>query len=408
MDDIYDFIIIGAGITGITLCKKLREKGYRVLVLEKKSEIGGLCRTRNIHGHILDIGGGHFFYTKYQEVYDYIFSYIPKEEFNYYERVSKIIIGESSIDYPIESNIWQLSEDEAIDYLISIIRNGESRGDSEPHNYEEWIRWRLGDKVCDEYMLPYNTKLWGVSPVKMDIDWLYKIPRVDVKEATKFFMEKKQDKSKFPAHIFFYYPKKGGFETIVDAIALDERKYIHVNEKVKALLYKEDKWIVNDKYKCKSVINTAPWTDIYKALGSPIELENDFNKVKYNRIVVSLYEENYECDWHWRYVPDWNVDYHREFFISNFAEDSKKNGVYRETNINRYKKKNQAELFRYFTDAAYPIPLIGHTQAIENILDYYKAMRLYGVGRWGKHAYMNADVSIYDALQFVEKYEEKV
>ena len=58
----YDYLIIGAGVTGITLSKKLKEAGIRnVIVLEAEAEAGGLCRTKYIEGYPLDIGGGHFF-----------------------------------------------------------------------------------------------------------------------------------------------------------------------------------------------------------------------------------------------------------------------------------------------------------------------------------------------------------
>lgn len=118
----YDYIIIGGGVTGITLCKKLRERGIdNILVLEKADEPGGLCRTKEIEGYILDIGGGHFFHTKHKEIFDYVFKYLPKNEFNYYKRVSKIEMGKTTIDYPIESNVWQLPMEEQIEYLISII-----------------------------------------------------------------------------------------------------------------------------------------------------------------------------------------------------------------------------------------------------------------------------------------------
>ena len=71
------------------------------------------------------------------------------------------------------------------------MRNGEAMGGEQPKTYEEWIRWKLGDKICDKYMLPYNTKLWGVSPSEMDVDWLYKIPRVDVKEIIRYSLQRK-------------------------------------------------------------------------------------------------------------------------------------------------------------------------------------------------------------------------
>ena len=403
-----DYLIIGAGVTGITLSKFLRKGGIdNILVLEKEDRPGGLCKTEIINGHTLDIGGGHFFHTKHQEIFDYIFSFLPKEEFNYFERVSKIKIGDVTIDYPIESNIWQMPINDQIEYLISVVRNGEALGMGEPSNYEEWIRWKLGNKICDEYMIPYNEKLWGVSPSEMDIDWLYKIPRVNVDEVLRYCLERKQDVTKFPAHIHFYYPKKGGFESLVSAIAKDEMKYIKLNEAVTKMDYVRDHWVINDTYEAKNVINTTPWNDLYDALGRPHEIESDITKIRYNRIVVSLYEHDYEHGWHWRYVPDSALAHHREFYIGNFAKDSKPNGIYLETGIKRFDEKSAGfegvkPVANYTTDAAYPIPVVGHTQAIRNILKYYEPMHLFGCGRWGQHEYQNADVSMHEAVKFAQ------
>lgn len=405
----YDYIIIGAGVTGITLCKQLRKKGVQdILVLEKLGEYGGLCRTKNINGHILDIGGGHFFNSKHDDVNEMVFGLLPEEEFNYYPRVSKIEIGDETIDYPIESNIWQMKREKQIEYIISVIRNGEASGQAEPRNYEEWIRWRLGDKICDEYMIPYNKKLWGVEPKEMDVDWLYKIPQVNVNEILNYCLDRCQDVNKFPAHINFYYPKHGGFQRIVDALAEDEKPYMVFNEEVVKLEYKNNHWEINGKYSAENVVNTTPWCDLYGALGCPEELKEAFDNIRYNKIVVSLHEAHYEKDWHWRYIPDISKKHHREFYIHNFAEDSKPDGVYTETGNNRYVAQDDIfegtkSIYSVLTDAAYPIPVIGHAASIKKILDHYSDKKLFGVGRWGQHQYQNADVSMHEAIKFSEK-----
>lgn len=405
---VYDYLIIGAGVTGITLCKKLREKKQNVIVLEAKSQPGGLCTTKNINGHMLDVGGGHFFHTKHPEIFDYIFKYLKKDEFNYFSpRVSKLKMGETTIDYPLESNLWQLPQEEQIRYLVSVVRNGESLGKPEPRNYEEWIRWKLGDMICDNYMIPYNEKLWGVTPAEMDVDWLYKIPRVNVEEVIRYCLDKKQDVNKYPAHICFYYPKKGGFQSIVDAIAKDEKEHIVLDQPVTKLQKQADgTWLVNGTYVAANVINTTPWNDLFKALGSPAELADDFAHICYNRIVISLYKKNYTENWHWRYVPDRDRRYHREFYIANFAKDSRKDGIYLETNAKRFQGEEACfggkMIYHEETAAAYPIPVIGHKKAISRILDYYRPQRLFGVGRWGQHEYQNADVSMFEAFKFVE------
>ena len=404
-----EYLIIGAGVTGITLCKKLKKRGISsVLVLEAQEKAGGLCTTKNIKGHQLDVGGGHFFHTKYQEIFDYIFEHLPKEKFNYFvPRISKLKMEETTIDYPLESNLWQLPKKKQIEYLISVIRNGESLGKPEPNNYEEWIRWKLGDKICNDYMLPYNTKLWGVTPNEMDVDWLFKIPRVQVEEILQYSIDRKQDTDKFPAHQNFYYPKEGGFQKIFDALYRGEKENVRLNELVSKLELRNDEtWLVNGKYQANNVINTTPWNDLFGALGSPIKLKKDFERIQYNKIVVSLYEKFFDVNWHWRYVPDIDRHYHREFYIPNFAKDSKKNGMYTETNVKRYDGEESClegeEIYNYETKAAYPIPVLGHAKAIENILNYYKDKNLFGVGRWGQHQYQNADVSMYNAIKFVE------
>lgn len=166
-------------------------------------------------------------------------------------------------------------------------------------------------------------------------------------------------------------------------------------------------WTVNGRWRARNVINTAPWCDLYDALGRPAELAADFAKIRYNRLVISLYELRYDVDWHWRYIPDRDVSYHREFYIGNFAEDSRRDGVYTETNARRYSEScvhrgPGKHIYSAKTDAAYPIPVIGHAAAIDNILKHYAKMNMFGVGRWGQHSYQNADVSMYEAFKFVD------
>jgi protoporphyrinogen oxidase len=335
---------------------------------------------------------------------------LPEEEFIFYPRISKINIENTDIDYPIESNLWKLPIEKQIKYLISVIRNGESLGKPEPKNYEEWIRWKLGSQICDNYMIPYNAKLWGVEPKEMDIDWLYKIPQVEVEEVLKYSLQRQQDVNKYPAHIGFYYPKKNGFQSIINAIASDINN-IKTNFKVVLLNYdiNSQTWLINNTYKTKFLINTTPWNDLFTALGEPQQLKNDFGKIKYNNIVVSLYETDFEHNYHWRYIPGIKQTHHREFYISNFAEDSKKNGVYIETQLNRFSLGATFEgknIYNYTNKASYPIPVIGHSNAISNILEYYKNKNFFGVGRWGQHQYQNMDISIYEALKFVKEFNE--
>ncbi len=138
--------------------------------------------------------------------------------------------------------------------------------------------------------------------------------------------------------------------------------YILCGESVTNLRREADHWILNNEIEAKEVINTTPWNDLYKALGEPIELKRHFDRIKYNKIVISLYEKEYEHNWHRRYIPDRNKPWHREFYIRNFIASSRAGGIYTVTNINRF-VRGENVLFGehkadYYTDAAYPIPLL--------------------------------------------------
>ena len=58
-----DVIIIGGGITGLSLAKELGEKDY--LILESENEIGGYCKSIITENFTWDYSG-HFFHFKIQ------------------------------------------------------------------------------------------------------------------------------------------------------------------------------------------------------------------------------------------------------------------------------------------------------------------------------------------------------
>lgn len=410
----YDIIILGGGVTGLTLAYYLAKNNIKnIKLLEQESECGGLCRSFNIDGHICDIGG-HFFQTKFKEVEDFVFSFYPKDKFYQIDpRISKIHIYNQDIDYPLEANIWQLPINLEIEYLISIIRNGESQGKPAPKNYEEWIRWKLGNKICDDYLIPYNQKLWGVDPSEFDIDWLNKIPRLDVEEILKDSLLKTQDIEKFPAHTKPYYPLNGGYGEVIKKLENMVKDYISTGIKVSKVRYnvKNKYWEINDKYLSKVLITTIPWPDLYMALGKPASISKEMEIVKYNKLVISLFEtKTNEVPYHWRYQPSLKEQHHREFFISNFVKNSKKYGVFTETNSERFDSStitfNGKNIFNYTTSAAYPLPLKGKAKAIKKILDYYKQYNLFGIGRWGEHMHYNQDVCMLNAINFVKKFKQ--
>jgi len=56
-DNIYDVVVIGAGLSGLTAAYQLQNLNYNVIVLEAKSRIGGRLFSQKIPGGVVDAGG---------------------------------------------------------------------------------------------------------------------------------------------------------------------------------------------------------------------------------------------------------------------------------------------------------------------------------------------------------------
>ena len=67
--DNFDVVIIGAGPAGLTAGYELSKSNKKVLVLEKKNQVGGLAETKVYGDYRYDIGP-HRFFTKNEEVYE--------------------------------------------------------------------------------------------------------------------------------------------------------------------------------------------------------------------------------------------------------------------------------------------------------------------------------------------------
>ena len=68
----YDYLIVGAGLFGSVFAHEAKKKGKKVLVIDKRSHIGGNIYTENINGIQVHKYGAHIFHTSSKEIWDYI------------------------------------------------------------------------------------------------------------------------------------------------------------------------------------------------------------------------------------------------------------------------------------------------------------------------------------------------
>lgn len=394
------YLILGAGPAGLTFANSLLKRGEdSFLVLEKENDAGGLCRSCMADGSELDIGGGHFLDVRRPEVVDFVFEFMPEDEWNKFERDSKIYVHDTYIGHPFEANIWQFNEELQQMYLESIAKAGCNSGQKKPELFSDWIVWKLGKAIADNYMLPYNRKMYGDALDELGTYWLEKLPNVSYEETLMSCKEHRPYGTQ-PGHAKFYYPKKYGFGEVFRRMADSLGDRIIYNEPVKSL--DMDERIVNSKYQADYIITTIPWTSIEEIGGLDDSVKNKINLLKHTGIYVDYHKENMDTKAQWIYYPEESLVHHRILLRHNFLEGSK--GYWTETNADRREKLGMDSDYSYKNEYAYPLNTIGKNEIMDEILEAASEKSVYGLGRWGEWQHYNADLVIERAMKFADKF----
>ena len=68
----YDYLIVGAGLTGAVFAHEAKEAGKKVLVIDKRPQIAGNVYTEDMEGIHVHKYGAHIFHTNLKHVWDYV------------------------------------------------------------------------------------------------------------------------------------------------------------------------------------------------------------------------------------------------------------------------------------------------------------------------------------------------
>ena len=401
------YLILGAGPAGLTFANRLKELSEdSFLVLEKEQEAGGLCRSVMVDGSPFDIGGGHFLDVRRPAVNTFLFRFMPKEEWKLFERDSRIVIGDRQVGHPLEANIWQLPVDSQVEVLSSIARSSCNSGKQKPGKFKDWIIWKLGDRIAEMYMLPYNRKMFADELDELGTYWLEKLPDVSFEDTLRSCLEHRAY-GKQPGHASFYYPEKYGYGELWLRMAAEIASNILYQVDVTGIdLEKKTVTAADGRiWKAEYIITTIPWRSFETIEGMPQEIVSSVKKLKSSAIETRYIGEKLDTKAQWLYIPDEKKPYHRILVRHNFCQGSR--GYWLETRKERVSLYREEAEFTYMNEYAYPLNTVGKPEIMDRLLGFCRTKGVYGLGRWGEHCHYNSDLVVELALKLAEKmYEE--
>lgn len=196
----YDCIVVGAGIAGAVVARKLAEEANKkVLVIERRNHIGGNCYDEaDEYGILIHVYGPHIFHTGMEEVNEYLSRFTDWYSFGH-EVVAKV--GEDLIPVPFNLNTLHMVYDkEKADRLEEKLKAIYGEGSRVPimklrENEDEDIR-EIAQYVYENVFLKYTMKQWGQTPEEISPEVTGRVP-VLISYDNRYFQDKYQAVPKY-------------------------------------------------------------------------------------------------------------------------------------------------------------------------------------------------------------------
>ncbi|MBD3271816.1 MAG: FAD-dependent oxidoreductase [Elusimicrobia bacterium] len=433
-------IILGAGISGLSVAWKFKKEGYDVVIIEKDKRIGGLSGTIDWDGWKFDFGA-HSFHSKNQHIINIFKQNLP-DKFLPRKVNAKLYIFDRLMHYPIvgfqvftslKKGTMLLA---GLDFLITRLK-ALFFGIKETDHLDEWIKRRFGIILYNAYFHPYLQRVQkkDVHLLSSDIG-RKKIPIFSIRQ----YLLRTLTINKFihpdEKILFDTYYIKGGFGELCryfwNEMATTGGVRLSLDETVSKVSIQDGKVvsIETDKnhYSTESaiVVSTIPIKSLFRVLNSAEGLENTAEQLEYMAARYILMKVKKDCvsGTHWI-----NFNGEQYFFTRvsehiydefemvpgkglsslNFEIPLNTDDEYyrmpddeiflkaldRYNNVVPLHKEDIIDYRSVWTDYAAPRMTLGYKNILKKLLVYLAGVdNIYSMGRQGLFSYMNADQCI--------------
>lgn len=219
LPDRVGFLVLGAGPTGLGAAHRLAALGERdFLLLEAADRVGGLAASHvDDRGFTWDIGG-HVQFSHYEYFDRVMDAALPDRGWLEHQRSSWVWMHGRFVPYPFQNHLHHLPAEVAWRCLDGMLA-AQGAVAREPADFQEWILASFGRGVADEFMLPYNRKVWAYPANRLAHDWVSeRVARPAFRRLLENFVLRREDAAWGPNNRF-RFPRRGGTGAVWEAVA---------------------------------------------------------------------------------------------------------------------------------------------------------------------------------------------
>lgn len=157
----YDYLIVGAGLTGAVFAHEAKRAGKRCLVIDRRPHVAGNVYTEKVEGINVHKYGAHIFHTSLKDVWDYVNRFA---EFNNYVNSPVAYYKGEVYNMPFNMNTFAKMWPGVVTPAQARAKIDEqiaAEGITEPRNLEEQALSLVGRDIFEKLVKGYTEKQWG-------------------------------------------------------------------------------------------------------------------------------------------------------------------------------------------------------------------------------------------------------
>lgn len=187
---IYDWLIVGAGLSGAVFAREMTDRGYKCVIVEKKPHIGGMCYCERVGRVTTHKYGAHIFHTDSQEAWDYFLKYASDVRRLGIYTVQALSGG---VIYPLPFNMntfakmWEdvRTPEEARKRIAE-----QSKTSGCGNNVKDKAISQVGVDIYEKLIKGYTEKQWGRKCEELPSEIIGRIPVRFVYDNNYYFCDK--------------------------------------------------------------------------------------------------------------------------------------------------------------------------------------------------------------------------